>query len=271
MGTGTSSSRSSMAFLEDRIGHEFLLVRHPAKAHHYMLGSMLSDGGTDNTGKTILISHTGSTIASRLSPSITDDQFAGDLLDWPKMGPAITDIIGSGWNAGGQLQARVFPLEFDVSAEAVNIEGRWFNHCRLYSIDEQHFWKRLKGKKVEQDAPGIQGKVRFFIITEAYVAKSVGQLRQKSLDASAGIGLPQASSEEGASAGVRLEYQRASHQVFKQIGEAALAFKIVEVKYDMFGIIQYMNLVHNPRQHYTLDPQTGDTPKQPSPKKKEFA
>ncbi|KAI8516141.1 hypothetical protein Bbelb_069540 [Branchiostoma belcheri] len=248
-GTATTSVMGPqiLTLLEDRLGPEFLLVHHPAKARHYSLGSMLSDGGTDNTGKTILLSHAGSTIGSRLVPPITDDQFAGDLLDWPKRGPAITDIIASGWTADGGVQAKVSPVEFDLSAEAVNFEGRWFNHCRLYSIDEQQFWMRLRGKKLDQEATGIQGKDRFFIITEAYVAKSVGKLQRAGLDASLNIG-----------AGVGLAYQRASHRVYKQLGEAALAFKIVEVKYDMYGVINYVNLVQDPRKHYTLQPQTAD-------------
>ncbi|XP_019635915.1 PREDICTED: uncharacterized protein LOC109478688 [Branchiostoma belcheri] len=261
---------SVIQLLEDRLGPEFLLVHHSAKAHHYSLGSMLSDGGTDNTGKTVLVSHAGSTIGSRLVPPITDDQFSGDLLDWPKRGPAITDIIASGWTADGGAQAKVSPVEFDLKAEAVNFEGRWFNHCRLYSIDEQQFRMRLRGKKLDQEATGIQGKDRFFIITEAYVAKSVGKLQRGGLDASLNIGLSERFTEEGAGAGVRLAYQRASHRVYKQLGKAALAFKIVEVKYDMYGVINYMNLVQDPRKHYTLHPQTEDTPAPPTPRRTEY-
>ncbi|XP_078573150.1 uncharacterized protein LOC144859995 [Branchiostoma floridae x Branchiostoma japonicum] len=277
MGTASSINHASstdssvIQLMEERIGSEFLLVRHSAKAHHYMLGNMLSDGGKDSTGKTVLVSYAGGTIASRLSPLVTDDHFSRNISGWSNMGPAITDVIGSGASTGGQVQANILPVKIDVSAEAVNVDGRWFNQCRLYSIDEQHFWMWIKGKRLQQDALGIQGKDRFFIITEAYVAKRVGQLRRESFDASASITLPQESTEEDAGAAARLAHQRTIHHVHKQLGEAALAFKFVEMKFDMHGIIQHINPVRNPRQHYTLDPQTvsEDMPA-PSTKKTEY-
>eukprot|EP00058_Branchiostoma_floridae_P009592 XP_002595080.1 hypothetical protein BRAFLDRAFT_90190 [Branchiostoma floridae] len=217
-------------------------------ANNYQLGSILSDGGRDGAGKTILVSHAGTTPGMRLQHQVTDHAFAGDLRKAPNLGPYINDRLLHNTNKSGGVYAKFSPVEFDISAKSVNYAGFSFKKCRLHSIDEEHFRLRLMGKGLNQEAIGIRGKDHFFLIAEAFRAESVTLAHGQRTDVSAEVGVD----VDTYGAGAQVQYRGRGIQR-SNIGPGTLAFKFVEVKYDMYGTITGMNLVQNPRESFVLE------------------
>ncbi|XP_078704033.1 uncharacterized protein LOC144929032 [Branchiostoma floridae x Branchiostoma belcheri] len=248
MGSSASTIETAGDFLSERVGPDFLLVRRPAMANSYLLGSMLSDGGRDSAGKTILVSHAGKTPGMRLQPRVSDHDFAGDLRKGPTLGPYITDILLHNTDRSGGVYARFLPVEFDISAGSVNYFGFSFKKCRLHSVDAEHFRMRLINKKLDQEAFGIRGKDHFFLVTEAFIAESVTLAHGQRTDVSAEVGVE----VDTYGAGAQAQYRNGGIQR-SNIGPGTLAFKFVEVTYDMNGIITNMSLVQNPRDNYVLE------------------
>ncbi|CAH1238220.1 Hypp5547 [Branchiostoma lanceolatum] len=248
MGNAASTVDRAVDFLSERVGPEFLLVRRPAMANNYLLGPMLSDGGRNSAGKTILVSHAGKTPGIRLQPQLSDYDFAGDLRKEPTLGPYITDRILHSTDTSGGVYATFFPVEFDISAGSVNYAGILFKNCRLHSIDEEHFRMRLMKKKLNQEAIGIRGKDHFFLITEAFIAESVTLAHGQRTEVSAEVGVD----VDPNGAGAQAQYHSGGIQR-SNIGQGTLAFRFVEVKYDMYGTITGMNLVQNPRESFVLE------------------